>query len=660
MLIVLCSFSCTNKKEKQLATLNSMRIMTEDSFSLSDSLYKSEYNRLTQYLLVSRSPRSMEGVSFFTDVKQSKESLTKVYLKALSQKDSMNIAQSSLVLGGYFHYNLVTDSSYYYYSKTIEYYKKLNDTNKLQHTYLFLSSLLCDSGIYQEAEQQMDNAIALNSPKISDYDLYCQAYISGVIKLGLEDYDEAIELFSTANYILHTNKVTDYFTTYQISLNRVSIKNYLAKLYIYQHKYAEAETIVKSALLELENLNEVDRDLLLPLILNKQVRVELRTNRFKEALESISKLIELDKRLDNVYSINQDKILYAEYYYRLNKIKEGSKLIEEVLDSAYEHKDLLTKRAALGLMLSYDQNNLKKNFRVYQRVNDSIINRNNQVRSQFARLKYQSDTIVQSNQVLKEQNDLITLVSLLLIIGFIVLLIIIVFRNKAKEMSVIQMYQKDTERYYSSIIDIQNRVTSVQESERKKFAKELHDGVLNKLFIARFSLQQLEQDNIAATKDVLINEVLEVEKFIRNSSHTLLNDDKFSGSDFRQLIEELVTMQNRRKSTYFTFIIDSKLDLDLLPSHIKVNVYRVFQEAFQNVQKYAEAQTCVLEFIYLSENSFKVKIQDNGRGFNIQTVKKGLGLKNMGDRLHLLGSKLNIKSKIDKGTQIWFDITFKL
>lgn len=660
LLIVVFSFSCTKKNDKQFTTVNNNKTVLDSSFSFSDTLYKSEFNRLTQYLLISRRPKNKIGKYFFADVKKSKNVLIHDYLDALSKEDSVLIAESSFVLGEYFHYNMIPDSSYYYYSKATQYYKKLKDTVKLQHTYLFLSSLLYDSGIYQEAEQQIDNSKALNNSKISDYDLYCQTYMSGLAKLGLEEYDEAIELFSKANSLLHTSTVKDYYEAYQISLNSVSIKNYLAKLYIYKYKYDEAEAIVQSALLEFENLSELDKDLFLPLLLNKQARIRLRTEDYNAALGFLLELIALDEKLGNTYSVNQDKILYAEYFYRLNKISEGSKIIEEVLESTYKYNDLVSERKALELILSYDKNSMKENFSIYQKINDSIIKHNNQVRSHFARLKYQSDRIIHSNQALKEQNDLIAFISLLFIVGFIVLLIIVVFRNKVKEMTVIQMYQKDTERYYGSIIDIQNRVTSVQESERKKFAKELHDGVLNKLFITRFSLQQFGQENIEVAKEVLINEVLEVEKFIRDSSHTLLNDDKFLGGNFRQLIEDLVAMQNRSKSTYFTYIIDSKLDLDILPSHIKVNVYRILQEAFQNVQKYSEAQTCVLEFIYLSEHSFKVKIQDNGKGFNAQTVKRGLGLKNMGDRLYILGSKLIIKSRINKGTLLSFEITYEL
>lgn len=222
------------------------------------------------------------------------------------------------------------------------------------------------------------------------------------------------------------------------------------------------------------------------------------------------------------------------------------------------------------------------------------------------------------------------------------------------------MYQKDTEKYYDSIIHIQNKVNLVQEIERKKFAKELHDGVLNKLFVARFSLQQLEEDNLESIKETLTNEVQEVERFIRYSSQALFNEEEFLISNFKQLIEELVITQNRGMNTRFSCFIDTRINLELLSHRVKINIYRILQEGFQNVQKYAEADSCTLELIYMTDTSFTVVLQDNGKGFDLKVNKRGLGLKNIAERLQVLNSNLTLDSVEGKGTLLSFDITFKL
>lgn len=218
----------------------------------------------------------------------------------------------------------------------------------------------------------------------------------------------------------------------------------------------------------------------------------------------------------------------------------------------------------------------------------------------------------------------------------------------------IKMFQKDTEKYYDSIINIQNKIASVQEAERKRIAKELHDGVLNKLFITRFSLMQLEEDSIEKTRDLLVKEVQDVERFIRDSSHALSNEEKLFVSNFKQLIIELVFMQNRNLDTKFDVFIDPRIKLEDLSHRYKINIYRIVQEALQNVQKYADAKNCYVSFTYKTNNLFEISVVDNGLGFNVKSVKKGIGLRNMQERLNVIQSKLVLISSKNKGTSLSF------
>ncbi|MGL4581916.1 MAG: tetratricopeptide repeat-containing sensor histidine kinase [Flavobacterium sp.] len=655
-LICISFLRCTKKVDNQININENRGGIGYKSFSLSDSLYKSEHNRLTKHILTFRHTLNTNSEVVFLNEHVNSRSLRQSYSNALQNKDNLGLANASFRLGEYYQYNIIADSSYLYYNRATQYFSHLRDTLKLQQTYLYLSILLSDNKVYPEAEIQVKNAIALNNKKDNVYKIYSQKYVLAGAELGLEKYDKAIKLFQEANELLKSKEIEAYFNAYQISLNRISIKNYLAKIYIYNKEYSEAEIMLNLASEELANVREADKNLFYPLILNKFAKVRLASNDYKSALELIQKSKSINTIFNNNYSINNDNLVYAEYFFKQGDIAAGIDVLDDVLDSAKKNNDLDIQRKALELLVIYDKANSKANFVAYRKVNSLISNEMNMVRSKFARLKYESDSLIHSNKILKDQKDLIVIVSILLILLFLGVLIVVFFRNKAKEISMIQMYQKDTEKYYDSIIHIQNKITKTQELERKKFAKELHDGVLNKLFVTRFSLLQLERDNLELTKEALANEVKEVESFIRNSSHTLYNDEKFLVSDYKQLIEELVMLQNRNVTTTFTYTIDPKLDLEVLNHRVKINIYRILQEVFQNVQKYADAKKCILEFQYVSESVFKVRVLDNGKGFNVKTVKRGLGLKNIEDRLYLLGSKLILKSRKGVGTTISFEI----
>lgn len=654
-LLVLVFFSCGKTTESKISTGDTEKQIVDKSFALNDSLYRSENNRLTKYLLTFGGSKGRINPN--AQSRKEKQVLVEKYSLAMQAADSIKIGQIHFELGEYYQYNMVSDSSYYHYNKSIQH---LKDPSRLQNAYLYLSILLSDNEIFSEGLVQVENAISLNTRKTDVYKMYCQTYVMADIKLGLEQYKEAIELFHQASTLLSKKEIISYFNEYQISLNRISIKNSLAKAYIENKDYEEADLMLKLALKELEQVREVDKDLFYPLLIHKYASIKLALNEYDAALVFILESLKRNTSLHNEYSINRNKLLYAEYFFKRKNKDQGIVLLNQVLESTIQHNDLELHKQTLEMLLIYDNTNTRENFQAYQNIDRRINQESNLTRSSFARLKYESDFLIRSNQLLKDKNTLIAFVSIMLILLFLVLLIIVFFRNKAKEISLVQMYQKDTEKYYDSIIHIQNRIKSAQEFERKKFAKELHDGILNKLFVTRFSLLQLERTNLEATKETLVNEVKEVESFIRNSSQALYNDEKFLVSDFKQLIEELVAMQNRSVCTTFTCVIDSELNLESLSHRVKINIYRILQEAFQNVQKYAEAKTCNLEFSYVSETVFRVKVVDTGKGFIVKTVKRGLGLKNMEDRLYALNSKLVLSSKKGIGTSISFEIVYNL
>ena len=87
-------------------------------------------------------------------------------------------------------------------------------------------------------------------------------------------------------------------------------------------------------------------------------------------------------------------------------------------------------------------------------------------------------------------------------------------------------------------------------------------------------------------------------------------------------------------------------------------MYRIIQESLQNCNKYANASTIKVEFKAQNDN-LVVKISDDGEGFKINKVKKGIGLHNIKTRTIECEGTLEIKSKKDEGTTISIVIPIK-
>ncbi|MDX9866212.1 MAG: ATP-binding protein, partial [Anaerolineaceae bacterium] len=96
-----------------------------------------------------------------------------------------------------------------------------------------------------------------------------------------------------------------------------------------------------------------------------------------------------------------------------------------------------------------------------------------------------------------------------------------------------------------------------------------------------------------------------------------------------------------------------------LPPEVKIVMYRVAQEALNNIIKHAQAAHVMIN-LFCSENateqcarSLKLEIIDNGRGFDPATVPADhLGLRIMRERVESIGGQINIKSQPGKGTRV--------
>jgi signal transduction histidine kinase len=192
----------------------------------------------------------------------------------------------------------------------------------------------------------------------------------------------------------------------------------------------------------------------------------------------------------------------------------------------------------------------------------------------------------------------------------------------------------------------------VKAQEQKRISQELHDGILGKLFGARMNLDFLnsqESEEIKKDKAKYIQEIIQVEKQIRQISHEL-NDEKLHIiNNYQLMIDRLVEEQEKLLKINIDYTCDKKVPWDKLSAEEKINLYRIFQETFHNIYKYAKTKTVVFSIIH-ENNDLKISILDNGKGFNSKKASKGIGVKNMRERANLINAVYTIDSEINKGT----------
>jgi signal transduction histidine kinase len=87
------------------------------------------------------------------------------------------------------------------------------------------------------------------------------------------------------------------------------------------------------------------------------------------------------------------------------------------------------------------------------------------------------------------------------------------------------------------------------------------------------------------------------------------------------------------------------------PQEVEATVYFCVLEALQNVQKYAQATHAVVRLRSV-EGELRFEVEDDGRGFDVEHVKKGAGLTNMNDRLDAIGGCLTMWSDPGRGSRL--------
>lgn len=197
-----------------------------------------------------------------------------------------------------------------------------------------------------------------------------------------------------------------------------------------------------------------------------------------------------------------------------------------------------------------------------------------------------------------------------------------------------------------------------QEQERKRIAKELHDGLLQKLNVIKMNVDfmlagQPGESDILELKNMLEESVVETRRISEN-----LTPLRLETLDLPLCIKSLC---NEYQTSTVDVIFQETDFPDDLEQHIKVNLYRICQEAISNAIRHASPKNIYVQLLGM-DDFVRLIIEDDGTGSEIipEWTKKGKdghnGIHNMIERSEIMGGKLYIDSAEQQGTCITIEI----
>jgi signal transduction histidine kinase len=208
-----------------------------------------------------------------------------------------------------------------------------------------------------------------------------------------------------------------------------------------------------------------------------------------------------------------------------------------------------------------------------------------------------------------------------------------------------------------------NEVIEAEIKERKRIGEELHDGLGQILSLLKLTLTSLEnkQTLFSDKQKELIGNAVELTdnafSELRNISHNmapLFLKEKGLTNSIKDLLDGL------NQSNKYKVSMDITGFNNQLENFLELTIYRVVQEALNNIIIHAEATEINFQLLQ-SDKEITMMIEDNGKGFDIGELenKHGIGLRNIRSRVENIGGKLHLDSVISRGTIVTIIIPIK-
>ncbi|MCC4214182.1 ATP-binding protein [Leeuwenhoekiella parthenopeia] len=534
--------------------------------------------------------------------------------------------------------NSSLDSSYASYYKAYQKFSELNHEAKAGKMMLMMAISQEKARDYIGSENSSFKALEL-LPEKKKKDIHAVHNNLAIIYNGLGDFKKAIEHHKLA--IKTALEINDQ----ELLANSF---NNIAVVFLENGFYKDALSYVKQALL-VNDLKQMDTELY-AMTLDNYAYIQLKAGESEDFLKASREALYIRDSVDHKAGIMVSRIRLGEYYLdtedtarALSNLQTALALAQDEKNAKYELEALLKLHNITG-----NQDYLDR----YLVLNEQLLNDERGIRSKFARIRYETDQYINKNKSLTERIIWIsfTAVVLLTLLGVFLFL----QRQKANliEARMQNSLKESNAEVFKLLLDQQKKVEIAAVKERERIARDLHDGVISRLFGTRMALGFIESDN--PSTETHLKELQNIEAEIRNVSHNLVSNSLTSEDGVEKLIKKLIDTFNEHTATSFELTISESIDFSKLEDSVKISIYYIIQECLQNVMKHANATVCKVA-LRQKEKTLSGTIADNGAGFEAKTAKDGIGLTNLRYRITDLGGTLNIHSD-SSGTQIAFNI----
>ncbi len=396
-----------------------------------------------------------------------------------------------------------------------------------------------------------------------------------------------------------------------------------------------------------ENINTKDKILLSPFYNNKGMCL-ISKNKMDSGLYFIQKSYEIDSLTNSYKNMGANLIVIGtlneelgKYDLALEYYEKGKKIFNQIsnkenLSACYKSISTIhKKRNEWQKAYQYeDSSNIVK-----REINN--IELNSKIETLNIEFETQKKNDIIENQSLQLSNQKVIFYSVIVLFVFAMIVAYLFYQNnKSKNKLLLEQQQQN-----ASLMIIES-----EQKERMRIARELHDGIGQKLTVLRMNAS-LKQEENAKQIELLDSTIQEVREISHKMMPEILNLGLIAA------VRDLCYKVNTAGLVKCDFICDNEAQNLKLSTEIDLSIYRIVQEVVNNMLKHANAKRIEVNFTII-ENNLKIAITDDGKGFDVKKINqsKGIGWSNIYTRARILKANLDVNSS-DKGTNIVLNLS---
>ena len=458
--------------------------------------------------------------------------------------------------------------------------------------------------------------------------------------------------------IEYNNRALDIFREYNYTYGIATVSGSLALCYEMLGDLERAISEMEKALSLFRQIN--DKSNIATALLNLgHLNRQLKNN--DKGIAYYTESLQYSKEADDMHTYGVTISNIANMLTEKGNYQKAISYYNEALDIARESGiKTLMHQAFRGLSELYEkQGKFDKALEFKQEqynIRDSIYNIEKYEQISDLQARYETEKKEQAIKLLTAENQISSMqikrqrnYILVAIVGFILLSLIGILWYNRKRLQQQAAMETEKNRYRKQLL---NATVEATEIERKRIARELHDGIAQQLTGLKMAWQLIAGEK---SRDESDTKLLEITKTldhtadeVRNLSHQMM-PRVLAEAGLVPALEDVLEKALKYSSVSWEF--DHFSMDDRYGEKTELAIFRICQELINNSLKHSGGNKLSVQ-LFKNKNTIVLMVEDNGKGFNPELKKNGIGMMNIASRVDTVNGEISFDNSPEGGTLV--------